>query len=139
MWWVKKRVKFYFTQKSFFCIGPPPGLLPVLGLLERYMKPALDVALFISSRVGADLGWMSDSYIYTIIPVSFVDPNISHNINCIQIKYFKVFSNLSLIISLKCCLRSKPADSYSFGTQGKSDHPSDLHPSHHNLVILQTC
>ena len=30
---------------SFFCIRPPPVLLPVLGLLERYMTPTLDAAL----------------------------------------------------------------------------------------------
>ena len=40
----------------FFCIRPPPGLLPVLGPLECYMTPTLDAALLISSRVGADLG-----------------------------------------------------------------------------------
>ena len=44
----------------FFCIPPPPGLLPVLGLLEWYMTPTLDSALLISSRAGADLGRTSD-------------------------------------------------------------------------------
>ena len=43
-----------------FFIRPPPGLLPVLGLLKRYMTPTLDAALLISSRAGADLGRMSD-------------------------------------------------------------------------------
>ena len=41
---------------AFFSIRPPPGLLPVLGHLERCMTPTLDSALLISSRVGADLG-----------------------------------------------------------------------------------
>ena len=41
-------------------ICPPPGLLPVLGPLEQYVTPTLDTALLISSRVGADLGRMSD-------------------------------------------------------------------------------
>ena len=45
---------------KFFCIRPPPGFLPVLGLLEWYMTPTLDVALLSSSRVGADLGRTSD-------------------------------------------------------------------------------
>ena len=36
----------------FFCIHPPPGLLPVLGQLERYMTPTLNAALLISSRVA---------------------------------------------------------------------------------------
>ena len=44
----------------FFCIPPPPGLLPVLGPLERYMTPTLDSALLVSSRAGADLGRPSD-------------------------------------------------------------------------------
>ena len=43
-----------------FFIHPPLGLLPVLGLLERYMTPTLDMALLNSSRAGADLGRMSD-------------------------------------------------------------------------------
>ena len=30
---------------SFFCIHPPPELLPVLGPLERYMTPTFDTAL----------------------------------------------------------------------------------------------
>ena len=29
----------------FFCIRPPPELLPVLGLLEQYMTPTLEAAL----------------------------------------------------------------------------------------------
>ena len=44
----------------FFGIRPPSGLLPVLGPLEQYMMPTLDLALIISSRAGADLGRMSD-------------------------------------------------------------------------------
>ena len=43
-----------------FSIRPPPGLLPVLGRLERYMTPTLDSALLISSRAGADLGQTLD-------------------------------------------------------------------------------
>ena len=45
----------------FFCICPPPGLLPVLGPCERYMTPTLDAALLISSRAGTDPGLSSDS------------------------------------------------------------------------------
>ena len=46
----------------FFCfsIHPPPELLPVLGPLELYMTPTLDVALLCSSRAGSDLGRKSD-------------------------------------------------------------------------------
>ena len=33
---------FFLTICPFFCIRPPPELLPVLGLLERYMTPTLD-------------------------------------------------------------------------------------------------
>ena len=46
--------------QPFFSIRPPLGLLPVLGPLEWYLMPTLDAALLISSRVGADLGGMSD-------------------------------------------------------------------------------
>ena len=42
--------------KHFFCIHPPPELLPVLGPLERYVMPTLDAALLCSSRAGSDLG-----------------------------------------------------------------------------------
>ena len=45
---------------SFFCIRPPPELLPVLGLLDRYMTPTLDAALLCSSRASSDLGRKSD-------------------------------------------------------------------------------
>ena len=54
----KKQTAFHRTN-VFFCIHPPPELLPVLGPLERYMTPTLDVALLISSRAGADLGQTS--------------------------------------------------------------------------------
>ena len=40
---------------SFFSIRPSPGLLPVLGPLERYMTPTLDAALLSSSRAGVDI------------------------------------------------------------------------------------
>ena len=40
-------------HQTFFCIRPSPGLLPVLGPLERYMTPTLDAALLSSSRAGA--------------------------------------------------------------------------------------
>ena len=43
---------------NFFCIRPPQGLLPVLGPLERYMKPTLDAALLSCSRAGADLRYL---------------------------------------------------------------------------------
>ena len=39
-----------------FSFRPPPGLLPVLGSLKRYMTPTPDTALLIGSGVGADLG-----------------------------------------------------------------------------------
>ena len=52
-------------DQYFFCIRPPPGLLPVLGPLTRNMTPTLDAALLMcgspewgkatSSRAGADL------------------------------------------------------------------------------------
>ena len=41
--------------RTFFSIHPSPGLLPVLGPLERYMTPTLNAALLISSRAGADV------------------------------------------------------------------------------------
>ena len=34
----------------------------MLGLLEEYMTPTLDVALFCSSRAGADLGCKLDRF-----------------------------------------------------------------------------
>ena len=46
----------------FFSIRHPPGLLPVLGPLERYMTPTLDTALLSSSRAGTDLGRTSGIY-----------------------------------------------------------------------------
>ena len=46
----------FFIIFYLFSIHPPPGLLPVLGPLERYMIPTLDAALLCSSRAGADLG-----------------------------------------------------------------------------------
>ena len=45
-----------FVFFILFIIRPPPGLLHVLGPLERYMIPTLDSALLISYRAGADLG-----------------------------------------------------------------------------------
>ena len=45
-----------FNNTFFFNICPSPGLLPVLGPLERYMTPTLDATLLISSWAGADLG-----------------------------------------------------------------------------------
>ena len=47
------------SYKFFFSIRPPPGLLPVSGLLEQYMTPTLDSALLCSSRAGSDLGRVS--------------------------------------------------------------------------------
>ena len=47
---------------TFFSIRPPPGLLPVLGPLERYMTPTLDTAMLYSSRAGPDLGPASDCF-----------------------------------------------------------------------------
>ena len=44
----------------FSIIRPSPVLLPVLGLLERYMTPTLDMALLCSSRAGCVLGCASD-------------------------------------------------------------------------------
>ena len=44
----------------FFTFCPPPGLLLMLGPLERYMTPTLDTAMLYSSRVGSDLGHTSD-------------------------------------------------------------------------------
>ena len=60
----KKQFNFFTFPKSlkifFWCIHPSSGLLPVLGPLEQYMTPALDAALLITSRAGADLGRTSD-------------------------------------------------------------------------------
>ena len=47
---------------TFFNIRPPPKLYPVLGLLEQYMTPTLDVALLCSSRSGSDLGHKLDRF-----------------------------------------------------------------------------
>ena len=41
---------FTFFVFHFFCIRPSPGLLPVLGPVELYMTPTLEVALLSSSR-----------------------------------------------------------------------------------------
>ena len=48
------------TKWIFFSIPLPLELLPVLGPLERYMTPTLDVALICSSRAGSYLGRKSD-------------------------------------------------------------------------------
>ena len=48
----------------FYSIRPPPGLLPLLGPLERYMMPTLDAYLLVSSRAGADLGRMPANFYY---------------------------------------------------------------------------
>ena len=57
---IKLQYVWEIAYLLFFSIRPPPGLLPVLGPLERYMMPTLDSALLISSRAGADLGRTSD-------------------------------------------------------------------------------
>ena len=49
-----------FCMNFFFSYLPPPGLLPVLGLLEWYMTPTLDAALLCSSWFSFDLGCTSD-------------------------------------------------------------------------------
>ena len=46
----------------FFCIHPPPELLPVSRLLEQYMMPTLDAALLYSSRAGSDQGRTLDRF-----------------------------------------------------------------------------
>ena len=71
-------------QDVFFCIHPPPGLLPVLGLLRQYMTPTLDAALLMcgspeqgrttSSRAGADLGRTSE-YLYERAALQLTHPN----------------------------------------------------------------
>ena len=71
----------------FFCIRPPPGLLPVLGQLERYMTPTLDSALLISSWVGADLGKTSDRLesLTANIDACIINPRRDptfYNLNC---------------------------------------------------------
>ena len=45
----------------FFSIGPPLGLLPVLGPLEWYMTPTLDSALLISSRAVISMNMQPSS------------------------------------------------------------------------------
>ena len=52
----------YIKFPAFLSICLPPGFLPVLGPLERYMIPTLDAALLCSCRAGADLGRMSDAF-----------------------------------------------------------------------------
>ena len=37
------------NSRVFFSIRPPPGLLPVLGLLKWYMTPIFDAALLYTS------------------------------------------------------------------------------------------
>ena len=51
-----------YDYDYFFCIHPPPELIPVLGPLEQYMTPTLDAALLYSSRVGSDLGQTLDRF-----------------------------------------------------------------------------
>ena len=58
--YVPKFLKFQLGPDFFLSIPPPPGLLPVLGPLERYMTPTLDTALLCSSRAGSDLSCTSD-------------------------------------------------------------------------------
>ena len=43
---------FFFIFYFLFNIRPSPVLLPVLGLLMRYMTPTLDVALLICGSLG---------------------------------------------------------------------------------------
>ena len=64
--------QFFFF--FFFSFHPPPELLPVLGPLERYMTPTLDVALLCSSRVGSDLGRTSDRF-EELCQLGFLIPN----------------------------------------------------------------
>ena len=45
---------FYVTF-FFFCIRPPPELLPELGLLERYMRPTLDAALLLRNGLSCKI------------------------------------------------------------------------------------
>ena len=60
----------------FLSICPPPGFIPVLGLLERYMMPTLDSALLYSSRAGADPGRLIDKFIHinSSMPQAGYDP-----------------------------------------------------------------
>ena len=55
---VERQAKLTIYVDPFFKYPPPPVLLPVLGLLERYMTPKLDVARL--CRAGSDLGRTSD-------------------------------------------------------------------------------
>ena len=48
--------EFRLTTSIVFYICPRPGLFPVLGPLEWYMTPTLDLALLCSSKAGSDLG-----------------------------------------------------------------------------------
>ena len=47
------KIKIVTEIGIYFSIHPPPGLLPELGLLTRYMTPALDAALLISHVCGS--------------------------------------------------------------------------------------
>ena len=57
---IDKKKEHLVDSSYFFCTCPPPELLPMLGPLEWYMMPTLDVALLCSSRVASDLGHTLD-------------------------------------------------------------------------------
>ena len=83
----------------FFCIRPPPELLPVLGPLERYMTPTLDAALLYSSRAGSDLGRTSvrlRSFLQGYIAPAELCPGLQHTV-------------LTITIHLTCLMRTSLA------------------------------
>ena len=49
----------------FFWYPPSSGIAPCVGTAGMVQTPTLDVALRSSSRAGADLGWTSDSRVFS--------------------------------------------------------------------------
>ena len=72
--WVIQVCHLLYFLYIFFCVHPPPELLPVLGPLEWYMKPKLGAALLDSSRADSDLGRTLDRF-EELCQLGFLIPN----------------------------------------------------------------
>ena len=89
----------------FFCIYPPPELLPVLELLELYMMPTLKAALLYSSRAGSDMGPTLDRF-EELCQLGFLIPNYCTNSlrSCKLHKINEAFTIIIISCKSKACI-----------------------------------